>query len=224
MAIEIIEEKLEAVYKAASTGSVDLKDPKAVQKIVRQGGNPVTVGRAYITELKSRWPDEFGDDKAAPEANSDLPDDDEDELGFGELDDEEEAEDPAPAPAPAPAPVKSVVVEKTPDPTPAQKDKVVQQQVEAVGLKGKTAPAAPIALSKAFLEKADGTSEELEIVTVAGSVVIVREKVPTDIVTIMLRGQPFTVDLEHLKRQPAATMIEGLTVSRLIDLATAAKG
>lgn len=213
--MDINQDKLLVLYKHSSKNGLPA-DPKAVADIVKHGrGNPIGIGRAYLQALKEKWPDEFG--KGDP-GNEELPDDDEpeketpaaaeddDDDGFGDLNDL----DDEPEPAPTPEPVKEAP--KSPLAKPPKAERIPTTVVGASEV------------TVAFLETPEGTVEKLEIVAIKDGAIVVRRPVPTDNVVLTLRGQQITVDLEYLKRQAAGVVIEGLPVSRLIELATAAKG
>lgn len=96
---------------------------------------------------------------------------------------------------------------------------------KAATKQAKTAPPAKLP-SKVILEMADGTSRQLELVTVTTTAIVVKEIVPKDEVVIKIRGKDVTVDLVVLRKLPATQNYEntGIPVLTVIQLAEAARG
>jgi hypothetical protein len=94
-------------------------------------------------------------------------------------------------------------------------------------------PAAPAPAPKAVkqaepapatyrLRKPDGTVAALEVVASKNGTVVLQEPVPTDKVTVLVKGKPVTVDLIELAKYPTDSP-HGIPNSKLIELAELAK-
>ena len=94
-------------------------------------------------------------------------------------------------------------------------------------------PAAPAPAQKAVkqpppapatyrLRKPDGTVAALEVVASKNGTVVLQEPVPTDKVTVLVKGKPVTVDLIELAKYPTDSP-HGIPNSKLIELAELAK-
>ena len=110
----------------------------------------------------------------------------------------------------------------------------VEAYVEALKAKwpkvyGKPAAPAPKAVKQAQpapatyrLRKPDGTVAALEVVASKNGTVVLQEPVPTDKVTVLVKGKPVTVDLIELAKYPTDSP-HGIPNSKLIELAELAK-
>jgi hypothetical protein len=72
------------------------------------------------------------------------------------------------------------------------------------------------------LRKPDGTVAALEVVASKNGTVVLQEPVPTDKVTVLVKGKPVTVDLIELAKYPTDSP-HGIPNSKLIELAELAK-
>lgn len=75
-----------------------------------------------------------------------------------------------------------------------------------------------------LLDPDTGIAEELEITSIKGTKIYAQRKVPTEIVTLKLRGKDVDVDLIRLRKMKATEQLHGLPVNQLIMLADIAKG
>jgi len=72
------------------------------------------------------------------------------------------------------------------------------------------------------LRKPDGTVAALELVASKNGTVVLQEPVPTDKVTVLVKGKPVTVDLIELAKYPTDSP-HGVPNAKLIELAELAR-
>lgn len=87
----------------------------------------------------------------------------------------------------------------------------------------KEAPKAEPAAQSFRLRRADGTVVALQVVASKNGTVVLEEPRPQDLVSLVLRGQPLTVDLIELRAKPAGSMFHDLPVAKVIEMAELAK-
>lgn len=75
-----------------------------------------------------------------------------------------------------------------------------------------------------LLDPDTGIAEELEITSIKGTKIYAQRKVPTEIVTLKIRGKDVDVDLIRLRKMKATEQLHGVPVNQLIMLADIAKG
>lgn len=129
-----------------------------------------------------------------------------------------------------PTQVTHVRIDTTPEDEPPglppAKKKTAPVKKKAAPAKKKVAPAATTTVPKAFFLKSDGGMQELQVQSTKsnGSVVIL-ELPPKDMVTIVVKGQSYNVDLNELQRNSAGTFRgTGVEKSKVLMLAEIAKG
>lgn len=105
----------------------------------------------------------------------------------------------------------------------------VEAYVEALKAKlpdiyGKPAAPAPkdVAPATYRLRKPDGTVAALEVVGTKNGTVVLQEPVPTDKVTVLVKGKPIIVDLIELAKHPTDSP-HGVPNAKLIELAELAR-
>jgi hypothetical protein len=73
------------------------------------------------------------------------------------------------------------------------------------------------------LRRPDGTVAALEVVASKNGTVILEEPRPKDMVTLIVKGNPVTVDLIELRAGSPGRVLHGVTAVRLIEMAELAK-
>lgn len=91
----------------------------------------------------------------------------------------------------------------------------------------KAAKAAPLAATPPAatyrLRRPDGTVAALEVVASKNGTVVLEEPRPKDMVTLIVKGNPVTVDLVELRAGSLSRVLHGILASRLIEMAELAK-
>lgn len=75
-----------------------------------------------------------------------------------------------------------------------------------------------------ILTNEDGIGHELEIVGIKGKRIYVKEKIPTEIVTVKLHGKDVDVDILKLRKMKSTEQYLGVSVQTLLVIAQAARG